>query len=82
MVQGRSEREILLELGKDYLAADQLNLAKPTLRGGARSWGGLLSFGYTMARSGLNLPTLNNRIGCRLSPIDKGYDWIREDRAA
>lgn len=68
------------------------NWAKPHRQGGARSWGGLLSFGYTMsARQWLqeNRPQkhvwwqmqrsqaiLNGNIRSRLTPIDKGYNQL------
>jgi hypothetical protein len=68
------------------------NWAKPHRQGGARSWGGLLSFGYTMSAQQPLQPsdrrqlwvqmanqnlTLNNAIRSRLTPIDKGYNSIR-----
>lgn len=68
------------------------NWAKPHRQGGARSWGGLLSFGYMMsARQWLQEnqaqrhvwwqmaragTILNGNIRCRLTPLDKGYNQI------
>jgi hypothetical protein len=65
------------------------NWAKPHKLGGARSWGGLLSFGYMLsAREALqeNRPerhvwfhlnrsrfTLNGSLRARVTPLDKGY---------
>lgn len=68
------------------------NWAKPHKQGGARSWGGLLPFGYILsARQPLQQrhrdrhvwhhladggSTLHNQMRSRLTPLDKGYSSI------
>lgn len=79
--------------GKNNTFIWATNWSKPHREGGGRSWGGLLSFGYTLsARQALQekVPQrhvwwqlaskneiLNSGIRSRLTPIDKGYDRLQ-----